>query len=266
MERERSVRLRLLAVSIVAVLFAIGQVSGSAMSLVGYARAYAAAPAHGAASTVLAADNSDSNADNSDAGSDNSDSSSDNADASSDNSGDGDNSGSDSNADADNSDGGSSSATTDPSAAPIDDAALKQPLATASGTSTGSDSMVAMPGERVAVRIFPWLPSGIQVTIRPVDGKTVPTAPGKQAGDLTFAVEARDASGTQLSALPAEVNLAIRYADSTVSGLNESNLTLSMLDPSTNQWQSAPKIVRETDSNYVAASITQLGTYTVSAP
>jgi len=255
------------------VLFAIGQVSGSAMSLVGYARAYAAAPAHGAASTVLASDNSDSNADNSDSGSDNSDSSSDNSDSSSDNSDasndnsvDGDNSGDDSNADGDNSDSGSSSATTDPSAAPIEDAALTQPLATATGTSNGSDSMVSMPGERVAVRIFPWLPSGIQVTIRPVDGKTVPAAPGKQAGDLTFAVEARDASGTQLTALPGEVNLAIRYADSTVSGLNESNLTLSMLDPSTNQWQAAPKVVRSTDSNYVAASIMQLGTYTVSAP
>jgi len=236
------------------------------MSLVGYARAYAAAPDQRVGLTVLASDNSDSNADNSDSGSDNSDSSSDNSDANADNSGDGDNSGSDSTADADNSDGGASSATSNPSAAPIDDEALKQPLTAASGTSTGSDSIVATPGERVAVRIFPWLPSGIQVTIRPVDGKTVPATPGKQAGDLTFAVEAKDASGTQLTSLPAEVNLAIRYADSTVSGLNEGNLTVSHLDPSTNQWQAAPKLVRETDSNYVAASITQLGTYTVTAP
>jgi len=273
MEWERSVRLRILAVSLVAVLFAIGQVSGSAMSLVGYARAYAASPPHGAASTVLASDNSESSADNSsDTGSDNSDSSSDdsdNSDSSSDNSDassdDGDNSDSDSNADGDNSDGGSSSATTSPSAAPIDDEALKQPLATATGTSNGSDSMVSMPGERVAVRIFPWLPSGIQLTIRPVDASTVASAPGKQAGDLTFAVEANDATGTQLTSLPSEVNLAIRYADSTVDGLNESNLKLSRLDPSTNQWQDAPKMVRETDSNYLGASIMQLGTYTVSA-
>jgi hypothetical protein len=61
------------------------------------------------------------------------------------------------------------------------------------------------------------------------------------------------------------VNLAIRYADTTVSGLNEGSLTLSRLDPTTNQWQSAPKIVREPDSNYVAASVTALGTYVVSA-
>jgi len=148
----------------------------------------------------------------------------------------------------------------------IDDEALKQPLASITGVSNGGDELIATPGERVAVRVFPWLPSGIQLTIRPIDASTVPSAPGKAAGDLTFAVEARDASGTQLTTLPAEVNLAIRYADSTVDGLNEGNLTVSRLDPSTNQWQSAPKIVRETDSNYVAASITQLGTYTVSAP
>ena len=113
--------------------------------------------------------------------------------------------------------------------------------------------------------MFPWMPAGVQVTIRPVDPNTVAAAPGTRAGDLVFVVEARDGSGTQLSSLPAEVNLAVRYADSTVSGLNESNLTLSRLDPATNQWQAAPKIVREPDSNYMAASVTQLGTYVVSA-
>jgi hypothetical protein len=125
--------------------------------------------------------------------------------------------------------------------------------------------MIATPGERVAVRVFPWMPAGVQITIRPVDASTVPAAPGSRAGDLTFAIEARDASGTQLTALPAEANLAIRYADSTVKGLNEGNLTLSRLDPATNQWQPAPKVVREADSNYVGASVMQVGTYTVSA-
>ena len=61
------------------------------------------------------------------------------------------------------------------------------------------------------------------------------------------------------------MNLAVRYADSTVSGLNESNLTLFWLNPSTNRWEPAPKLVRETDSNYVAASVMQAGVYTVSA-
>ena len=147
----------------------------------------------------------------------------------------------------------------------IDDEALKQPLQQASGTSNGGDAMVATPGERVALRMFPWMPAGVQVTIRPVDPNTVAAAPGTRAGDLMFVLEARDASGTQLSSLPAEANLAIRYADTTVSGLNEETLTLSRLDPATNQWQAAPKLVRETDSNYVAASVIALGTYVLSA-
>jgi hypothetical protein len=41
---------------------------------------------------------------------------------------------------------------------------------------------------------------------------------------------------------------------------------LSRLDPATNQWQPTPQLVREPDSNDVAASVTQLGTYVVSAP
>jgi hypothetical protein len=113
--------------------------------------------------------------------------------------------------------------------------------------------------------MFSWMPSGVQVTIRPVDPSTVAAAPGTRAGDLVFVVEARDASGTQLTALPAEVNLAVRYADDTVAGLNEQNLTLSRLNPTSNQWQAAPKLVREPDSNYMGASVTDLGTYVVSA-
>jgi len=149
--------------------------------------------------------------------------------------------------------------------APVDDAALKQPLQQVSGTSNGGDNLIAMPGERVAVRIFPWMPAGVQVTLRPVDPNTVAAAPGTRAGDLVFVLEAKDASGAQLSALPSEVNLAVRYADDTVAGLNEGNLTLSRLDPMTNQWQAAPKLVREPDSNYLAASVSQPGTYVVSA-
>jgi hypothetical protein len=113
--------------------------------------------------------------------------------------------------------------------------------------------------------MFPWMPAGVQVTIRPVDPNTVSAAPGTRAGDLIFVLEARDASGAQLASLPAEVNLAVRYADSTVAGLNEDTLTVSRLDPATNQWQAAPKLVREPDSNYVAVSVTQLGTYVVAA-
>jgi len=260
------VRLRLAAVSFVALAFAFAQISGGAVSLLGDARAYASSlDGSGPSTTVQASDNSDSSSDNSDSSSDNSDSSSDNSDSSSDNSDSSSDNSDDSGSSSDNSDGSSSSADSS-SAAPIDDEALKQPLNVASGTSNGGDTIVATAGERVAIHIFPWMPSGVQVTIRPVDANSVSAAPGKRAGDLAFAVDALDASGTQLSSLPAEVNLAIRYADTTVSGLNEGNLTLSRLDPSTNQWQVSPKLVRAPESNYMAASITALGTYVVSAP
>jgi hypothetical protein len=248
------VRIRLAAVALIAVLFGLTQVSGGGWSVLGRSDALASS-IHGPGQIGVAQDDNDEVDDG-----DNDEATDDNSDA--EDVDDADNATDDTSADNASGDDGDTA-----SGAPaIDDEALKQPLTAANGTSNGGDSMVATPGERVAVRMFPWLPAGIQVTIRPVDASTVPAAPGARAGDLTFALEAKDASGATLTALPAEVNLAIRYADSTVSGLNESNLTLSRLDPSNNQWQAAPKLVREPDSNYVAASITQLGTYTVSAP
>jgi hypothetical protein len=241
-------------------VFGLTQASGGAWALLGQSSALAASITGQRPASVAQADNGEADAsDNGDAASsDNSGADNGTSDVAADNGA------SDEAADNTGSDGGA--AASNGGAPAIDDEALKQPLTAVNGTSTGADSIVATPGERVAVRMFPWLPAGIQVTIRPVDASTVPAAPGTRAGDLTFAVEAKDASGTTLTALPAEVNLAIRYADSTVSGLKESDLTLSRLDPSNNQWQAAPKLVREPDSNYIAASITQLGTYTVSAP
>jgi hypothetical protein len=111
--------------------------------------------------------------------------------------------------------------------------------------------------------MFPWMPSGIKVTIRPVDATMLMGAPATRVGDLAFVVEATDAMGVPLTTLPAEVNLAIRYADSTVSGLNEDGLTLSRLNTMTNQWQTAPKLVKDANSNYLAASVLELGTYVV---
>lgn len=241
-------KFRLLSVALVAALFALGQMLVSGVGpRSDDANAYAASVDR-SASGVMQDNQADDN---------------DNSSASTDNDNDTDTSADNDNA-ADNDNDSGASATT-PSNPDLDSAALKQPLTSATGTSTGGDVMIATPGERVAIQMFPWMPAGVQVTIRPLDANSVPSAPGTRAGDLVFAVEARDASGAQLSSLPAEVNLAVRYADDTVSGLNEGNLTISRLDPSTNQWQTAPKIVRETDSNYVAASITQLGTYVVSA-
>jgi hypothetical protein len=254
-------RLRLAAVAVIALLFALTQSFGSAASLFGHGNALAASTSPRRSSSTVMADNDNgasasTDNDNNGANADNQDNDN-GASASTDN----DNTGA--GADNDNDDNGGSSASSAPS---LDDASLKQPLTTASGTANGSDLLIAMPGERVAVRIFPSMPAGVQVTVRPIDVNSVPAGPGSKAGDLTFAVEARDANGTQLTSLPAEANLAIRYADDTVSGLNEGNLTLSWLNPTSNTWQAAPKLVREADSNYLAASITQLGTYTVSAP
>jgi hypothetical protein len=278
------VQLRLLAVAIVAIVFALAQTIGSGASFIGDASAYAASLSpQRPATTVYQDDNADDEADDDDDDTDNTDDESDDADNADDDADDADNADDEADdgdnvddadnadADADNDeDDDTADDTTDDGATAgtpsIDDDQLKQPLQQASGTSNGGDKTVATPGERVAIHMFSWMPAGVEVTIRPIDPNTVAAAPGTRAGDLVFAVEAKDASGTQLTALPAEVNLAVRYADDTVSGLNEGNLTLSRLDPATNQWQAAPKLVREPDSNYMAASVTQIGTYAVSAP
>jgi hypothetical protein len=257
------VRLRVLAVAVIALLFALTQTMGSELSVLGRANVLAAPIDGQRPASVIQQDNTeddDAEADNEEDDAD-TDADNDEEDVADDNdeedvAGDND----------DDSDDTAASGTPATTASPvIADEALNQPLATASGTTNGADMMIATPGERVAVRVFPWMPAGVQITIRPVDASTVPAGPGSRAGDLTFAIEARDANGTQLTTLPAEANLAVRYADSTVSGLNEGNLTLSRLDPATNQWQPAPKVVREADSNYVGASVMQVGTYTVSA-
>jgi hypothetical protein len=262
------VRLRLLAVALVAIVFALAQTIGSGASLTGDASAYAASlNPQRPATTVYQDDNADDETDDDD-DADNVDDDDDADDDNTDDDADADNDESDADADNDEDDDTADDDTSDDgdaSAPPINDDQLNQPLQQASGTSNGGDTTVATPGERVSIQMFSWMPAGVELTIRPIDPNTVTTAPGARAGDLVFAIEAKDASGTQLTALPAEVNLAIRYADDTVSGLNEGNLALSRLDPATNQWQSAPKLVRETDSNYLAASVTQLGTYVVSA-
>jgi hypothetical protein len=253
-------------------LFAVAQTVGSGISLVSDANAYAASPsAQQPGSTVFQDEDNDeedddADDDNDDAEDDDADDDNDDADEDDDNSEDDDSADDDNNEDDDTADDDTTD-DGDVAAAPsINDDALKQPLQQATGTSNGADATVATPGERVALRMFSWMPAGVAVTIRPIDPNTVTAAPGTRAGDLMFVLEAKDASGAQLATLPAEANLAIRYADDTVSGLNEGNLTLSRLDPTTNQWQSAPKLVREPDSNYVAASIMDLGTYVVSAP
>ena len=96
----------------------------------------------------------------------------------------------------------------------------------ASGTSTGGDTRIALPGDRIVVQIFPWMPQGITVTVRLADPTTVQAPPGSRVGDLVFRLEARGPGGETLTTLPAEVNLSATYTDSEVAGLNEPGVTL----------------------------------------
>jgi hypothetical protein len=270
---------------------ALGRVGQFAASGAQLARHASQRLAGAAAVPVAVADNGDNsgsdNGDNSDvagtasvdngdnSGSDNSDNSGsdngDNTSASSASSGDnGDNSGSDNsdNSGSDNSDNsGSDNASTPVAPAPAAPSAGATAATTeASGTSTGGDSRIALSGDHVVVRVFPWMPAGVTITIRLVDPSTVPPPPGRRLGDLVFRVEARGAGGEALTALPAEVNLSATYSESDVAGSNERAAILYWLDPSTNTWTPAPKPANDPSTNYVSASVTALGAYAVSIP
>jgi hypothetical protein len=136
-------------------------------------------------------------------------------------------------------------------------------VAQASGVTTGADSSISLPGDRLVVRVFPWMPAGVSLTIRLIDPTTVPSPAGSRVGPLTFVLEAKDARGANLSSLPAEVNLSAHYTELEASGIDKAGLTLMWLDPADTQWKPAPKPGVDPASNYVAASVTALGTYTV---
>lgn len=144
--------------------------------------------------------------------------------------------------------------------------AASLPLSEVTGTSTGGDGTVALVDERVVLRIFPWMPSGITFKLRFVDPSTVSGAPGKRVGSMVFRIDAQDASGNPLDLLPAEVNVSARYAERDVSASSEQNITLSRLNPVDNQWVVAPKLTRAVENNYVAASIVEPGVYAILMP
>ena len=85
---------------------------------------------------------------------------------------------------------------------------------------------------------------------------------GSQGQRVDLEADMREA----LTALPGEINVSVRYNSGDVSGLNEQNLTLSRLNPTTNQWQAATKLYKDADSNYIAASVMDVGAYVVHAP
>lgn len=205
-------------------------------------------------------DNSDSGSDNNDSASDsdNSDSGSDNSDSASSS----DNSDADTDA-GDNSDGDTSATATTPPP-PSVDATL--PTAEATGTSNGSDVVIRLGGERVVVSMFPWMPSGVTLVVKRAEPAQFAAAPGTRAGDLLFTIEAKDATGKALTTLPGEINLSVRYNEADIKSLTESNLTISRLNTTSNQWSAAPKQVKSAEGNYIAASVSEPGAYIVHTP
>jgi len=136
----------------------------------------------------------------------------------------------------------------------------------ATGVTTGGDASIALPGDRIAIRVFPWVPQGIALTVRLVDRAAISPPPAKPVGALVFQVEARDAAGGVLTVLPAEVNLSAHYTNQEAAGVSKNQVTLLWLDPTTSRWGPAPKVVTESAFNYVASSTTGLGTYCVCVP
>ena len=136
----------------------------------------------------------------------------------------------------------------------------------ATGQTVGADGRIALPGDRIVVQVFPWMPAGITLSVRLIDAATVSVPTGTRVDALVFQIEATDAAGVALSQLPAEVNLSVRYTDQEVSGVNEQFMTLLWQDPFDQQWKPAPKLVTDPPTNYLAASVTGVGTYAVVIP
>ena len=57
---------------------------------------------------------------------------------------------------------------------------------------TGTDTLLALPGNRVVVQIFASTPAGLTLNLRLVDPLAYPPTPGIRAGNLIFAIQAFD--------------------------------------------------------------------------
>jgi hypothetical protein len=214
-------------------------------------------------------DNSDGdNADNDDADNEDAENDEDNADNDDSDNEDGDNADNEDrdneadNDDADNLDEPADNVDTDSASVSSPVYAFDPSVTEITGLSTGADARIALPGDRVVVQLFPWMPAGVTISVRLLDPLTVPP-PGMLVGALVFEVAATDATGVPLAALPAEVNLSARYLDQEIGGLSEAGVILLWRDPFDQQWKPAPKLVANAATNYIAASVTGVGTYAV---
>ena len=141
-----------------------------------------------------------------------------------------------------------------------------EPTAEDQAITNGQEMRVTLTGDRVVVQAFASTPPGIMLRLYLVDPSAHPRTPGTLAGDLMFRIEAWDASGTPLATLPAEVNLSVRYNESDLDGLDDSRVTLARLEPADSQWKAPLRLLTDPASNFVAASISDLGVYALYLP
>jgi hypothetical protein len=272
------VRLKLLSVVLFTLMFAFAPMYGRFMVPFGESTTYATGPGDFSSTTGIRqadndndaayddADNDDADADNDNgAADDDADADNDDADADNDDA-DGDNNDTDGdNADANTNDNDDVAVAAPALVAPPE-MVSSMPPGMVSGTSTGADVRIATSNDRVVVQVFSGMPAGITLKVSPADLSMMPAYSGHAVPSLAFRLEAQDAQGNPLVSLPAEVNLAVRYADVESAGMNESAATIALFDPSMNVWRVAPKVANSPDGNYVAASVTELGTYVVAFP
>ena len=136
----------------------------------------------------------------------------------------------------------------------------------AQDVTNGQDLTLTLTGDRVVVQVFSSMPPGITLRLYLVEPAAHQPLPGAVVGDLMFRIGARDASGALLPTLPTEVNLTVRYQDADLDGRDDALVTLVRLDPVDNQWKTAPRLLTDPATNFVAASFSDLGVYAVSVP
>jgi hypothetical protein len=121
----------------------------------------------------------------------------------------------------------------------------------------GQEATLRCLGDRVTVTIRPGtMPRPVTLSCRMGAAGQAPNPPGPRLDEVLFTIEAEG-----LSELPTEVNLGVGYDDDELEDLEEGRLTIAHLQ--NGQWQPAPKQALDAPNNYVSATITRLGTYTV---
>jgi hypothetical protein len=131
---------------------------------------------------------------------------------------------------------------------------------------TGTDTRLALPGNRVVVQIFASTPAGLMLNLRLVDPLAYPPTPGIRAGHLIFVIQAFDATGMEISTLPADVSVMVRYSDADIVGLDETYLTLSRLDPLDQTWKTASNLLVDPLTNTVMFSVLDTGVFAAYVP